>query len=228
MNETELIRNLDQIKTELDGTGCKLIAVSKTKPVEILTSAYQAGIRIFGENKVQEMVQKYEALPKDIEWHMIGHLQTNKVKLIAPFVSLIHSVDSIKLLKEINKRAAQNDRIIDCLFQIHIAEEETKFGLDEAELFELIESDEFNSMENIRMKGLMGMATYTTDYEQVRKEFTALKDLFNKTGSKYVADNLDFTEISMGMSNDYRIALKEGSTMIRVGSLIFGERNYNN
>ncbi len=224
MNETELIRNLDLFKGDLAGTGCKLIAVSKTKPVDLLQAAYNAGVRIFGENKVQEMTEKHEALPKDIEWHMIGHLQRNKVKYIAPFVSLIHSVDSLKLLKEINKRAKQNERVIDCLFQIHIAEEDTKFGLNEEELFAIIESDEFQKMENVRMKGLMGMATFTSDFAQIRKEFTALKNLFNKTGSKFVADNLDFTELSMGMSNDYKIAIKEGSTMIRVGSLIFGER----
>jgi hypothetical protein len=224
MNDTELIRNLDQLNAELDGTGCKLIAVSKTKPIDMLQSAYQSGVRLFGENKAQEMTDKYEALPKDIEWHMIGHLQTNKVKYIAPFVSMIHSVDSMKVLKEINKRAAQNERVIDCLFQIHIAEEDSKFGLDEKELSEIIESDTFKKMKNVRMKGLMGMATFTSDFAQVKKEFVNLKDLFNKTGSKYVADNLDLTEISMGMSNDYKIALKEGSTMIRIGSLVFGER----
>lgn len=225
MNEIDLVKNLDFFKGELKGTGCKLIAVSKTKPISLLQTAYNAGIRIFGENKVQEMTEKHDALPKDIEWHMIGHLQSNKVKYIAPFVSLIHSVDSLKLLKEINKRAKQNERVIDCLFQIHIAEEETKFGLNEEELFELIESDAFKSFENVRMKGLMGMATFTSDLEQVKKEFASLKYLFNKTGSNYVADNLDFTEISMGMSNDYKIAIKEGSTMIRVGSSIFGARN---
>ena len=224
MDETTLINNLDLFNTELKGTGCKLIAVSKTKPVEMLQAAYQAGIRIFGENKVQEMADKHEALPKDIEWHMIGQLQTNKVKYIAPFVSMIHSVDSLKVLKEINKRAAQNNRVIDCLFQIHIAEEDTKFGLNENEHFEIIEGDTFKNKQNERMKGLMGMATFTLDFEQIKNEFASLRTLFNKTGSKYVADNLDFTEISMGMSNDYQIAIKEGSTMIRVGSLIFGER----
>ena len=224
MEESTLTKNLEFFNTALKGTGCKLIAVSKTKPIEMLEAAYKAGIRIFGENKVQEMADKHNALPQDIEWHMIGHLQTNKVKYIAPFVSMIHSVDSLKVLKEINKRAAQNDRIIDCLFQIHIAEEDTKFGLNENELFELIESDTFKNMQNVRMKGLMGMATFTDNLEQVKNEFASLRILFNKTGSKYVADNLDFTEISMGMSNDYQIAIKEGSTMIRVGSLIFGER----
>jgi len=224
MDESTLMKNLEFFNSALKGTGCKLIAVSKTKPVEMLEAAYQAGIRIFGENKVQEMADKYNILPQDIEWHMIGHLQTNKVKYIAPFVSMIHSVDSLKVLKEINKRAAQNDRVIDCLFQIHIAEEDTKFGLNENELFEMIESDTFKNMKNVRMKGLMGMATFTDNLEQVKNEFASLRNLFNKTGSKYVADNLDFTEISMGMSNDYQIAIKEGSTMIRVGSLIFGER----
>lgn len=218
--------NIDSFNAKLSGTNCKLVAVSKTKPTEMLQEAYDAGVRIFGENKVQEMTAKSEELPKDIQWHMIGHLQTNKVKYIAPFVYMIHSIDSLKLLKEVNKRAAQHDRVINCLLQIHIAEEESKFGLNKEELITLITSEEFASFQNIKIKGLMGMATNTSDNEVVRKEFKSLKELSDEIRGSYSGNNLDMTEISMGMSGDYQIAVEEGSTMIRVGSSIFGARNY--
>jgi len=224
MNHTELVKNIDKLQTALDGSGCKLVAVSKTKPVEDLMAAYNAGIRIFGENRVAEMQEKYEAMPKDAEWHMIGHLQTKKVKYIAGFVSMVHSVDSFKLLKEIDKRAAQHKRVIDCLLQVHIAREETKYGFSEQDIARILESEDFPKLQHVRVKGLMGMATYTPDMAQVRQEFKGLKELFNKIGSQYVFDNLDFTELSMGMTNDYPVAMREGSTMVRIGSLIFGER----
>lgn len=199
-----------------------LIAVSKTNPIQAILEAYETGQRIFGENKVQELVDKYESLPKDIEWHMIGHLQSNKVKYIAPFVKLIHGVDSLKLLQEINKRAEQNNRIIDCLLQIHIAKEETKFGFDEEEVIEALQSEEFKKMTNIKIVGLMGMATNTTDESQIRKEFKSLRNLFTKLNTHHPS----LTTLSMGMSSDYKLAIEEGSTMIRVGSSIFGERSY--
>ncbi len=213
--------NLQQIKASIP-EHVTLVAVSKTKPNEAILEAYQAGQRIFGENKVQELTEKYESLPKDIEWHMIGHLQSNKVKYIAPFVSLIHGVDSFKLLKEINKRAAQNERIINCLLQIHIAEEDTKFGFNEKEVIELIKSEAFQHLKNIKVVGLMGMATFTENENQIRKEFKTLKNLFDK----FQISNHQFQILSIGMSGDYQIAIEEGSTMIRVGSSIFGERNY--
>lgn len=204
----------------------KLIAVSKTKPNEAIMEAYQAGQRVFGENKPQELTQKWNDLPKDIEWHMIGHLQTNKVKYIAPFVSLIHSVDSPKLLATIDKEAAKNGRVIDCLFQMHIAEEETKFGFDYNELVELLESGVLAEFKNVRMVGVMGMATFTDDVAQVRYEFHNLKEIFIKLKQAYFGVDASFTEISMGMSDDFRLAIEEGSTMVRVGSAIFGGRIY--
>lgn len=213
--------NLNSIKSELPD-GVILVAVSKTKPKEDILEAYDAGQRVFGENKVQEMVQKWEDLPKDIEWHMIGHVQRNKVKYMAEFVSLIHGVDSSRLLKEINKQAKKYDRVIPCLLQIHIAEEDTKFGLDEKELNELISSDMFKAMENIKIVGLMGMATFTKDENQVRREFTQLKSMFDTLKAKLS----DISILSMGMSGDYTIAIEEGSTMVRIGSSIFGARNY--
>jgi len=213
--------NLNTIKSELPDE-VTLVAVSKTKPNEDILEAYEAGQRVFGENKVQEMVQKWEDLPKDIEWHMIGHVQRNKVKYMAEFVSLIHGVDSPRLLKEINKQAKKHDRVIPCLLQIHIAEEDTKFGLDKAELEELIESDTFKAMENIKIVGLMGMATFTDDMDQVRREFAQLKSMFDALKAKLS----DITILSMGMSGDYSIAIDEGSTMVRIGSSIFGARNY--
>ncbi|WP_437395190.1 YggS family pyridoxal phosphate-dependent enzyme [Flagellimonas lutimaris] len=213
--------NLAKIKSELPN-GVILVAVSKTKPKEDILEAYEAGQRVFGENKVQEMVQKWEDLPKDIEWHMIGHVQRNKVKYMAEFVSLIHGVDSPRLLKEVNKQAKKHDRVIPCLLQIHIAEEDTKFGLDEKELNEFVNSDAFKAMENIKIVGLMGMATFTDDKNQVRREFAQLKSMFDELKTKLN----DITILSMGMSGDYTIAIEEGSTMVRIGSSIFGARNY--
>lgn len=201
-----------------------LIAVSKTKPVEDVIEAYNAGQRIFGENKVQEMSAKHEVLPKDIQWHLIGHLQTNKVKYLAPFVSLIHSIDSEKLLKEVNKEALKNDRIIPCLLQFHIAKEETKFGFSFDEAKELLESDSFLSFNNIKIVGIMGMASFTEDEDIIRSEFQTLHDYFQIIKSHYFKFNPEFKEISMGMSGDYAIAIEHGSTMIRVGSTIFGSR----
>jgi PLP dependent protein len=218
--------NLNKIKKNLP-SGCKLIAVSKTHPPEVIEEAYRAGHKIFGENKVQEMQAKAEVLPRDIEWHLIGHLQTNKVKYIAPFVACIHSVDSLKLLQEINKQAAKANRIIPCLLQIHIAKEETKFGLSEQEAFDLILGEEIKSLNNIIITGVMGMATFTENRDQIRSEFKELKQLFDSLSSSKVPANVKMTEISMGMSGDYDIAIEEGSTMIRVGSAIFGHRNYN-
>lgn len=214
--------NLLEIKATLP-EHVKLVAVSKTKPVPDLFEAYNAGQRIFGENKIQEMAGKYEEMPKDIEWHMIGHVQTNKVKYMAPFVSLVHGVDSLKLLAEINKQAKKNNRIINCLLQMHIAEEETKFGMDESELEELLASEEFKQMENIKVTGLMGMATFTEDENQVKKEFTHLKSTFD-SACKQVTNNCQLSTLSMGMSGDYKIAIACGSTMVRIGSSIFGGR----
>ena len=223
---TSIKENLTTLNTELEGSNTRLVAVSKTKPIELLQEAYDAGIRIFGENKVQEMADKHPQLPQDIEWHMIGHLQTNKVKYLAPFVSMIHAVDSLKLLKEINKRAANADRVINCLLQIHIAEEENKFGLSAEEAEAILAGEELAEMKNICIKGLMGMATNTKDLEQVRKEFRGLKTLFNKLKQTHQADNIDLQEVSMGMSGDYKIAMEEGSTLVRIGSKIFGARQY--
>lgn len=203
--------------------GTRLVAVTKTKPTSLLTEAYQAGARLFGENKVQEMVAKYEELPKDIEWHMIGHLQTNKVKYMAPFVSLVHSVDSLKLLKEIHKEAQKKDRIIDCLLQIYIAREETKFGLSEEEALEIITSAELAALTNVRIVGLMGMASNTDDPDVVRAEFRGLKNTF-ESFKKHESAQVTMRELSMGMSGDYLIAQEEGSTLVRVGSAIFGSR----
>ena len=205
----------------------RLVAVSKYHPIEALQEAYDGGQRIFGESKVQEMTQKYEALPKDIEWHFIGHLQTNKIKYIAPFVTLIHSIDSASLLEAVNKEAAKNNRIIDCLLQFHIAQEETKFGLDMKEATTLLESESFKNLKNINICGVMGMATFTDDNEQIRNEFKTLKNIFNTLKDSYFKDNEAFKEISMGMSDDYPIAIEEGATLVRVGSKIFGVRNYN-
>jgi PLP dependent protein len=199
-----------------------LVAVSKTKPIPDLMEAYEAGQRIFGENKIQEMTDKWEAMPKDIQWHMIGHVQTNKVKYMAPYVSLIHGVDSLKLLQEINKQAQKNNRVIDCLLQVYIAEEESKFGLDEEELNEMLKQVQ-NDSENykyIRIVGLMGMATFTSNQTQVEKEFSRLKTIFDSIA----IHNSQFTILSMGMSGDYKLAIECGSTMIRIGSSIFGGR----
>ncbi|CAN5123473.1 YggS family pyridoxal phosphate-dependent enzyme [soil metagenome] len=218
--------NVQKFLEIIKGTDCKLIAVSKTKSVDDILEAYHAGIKSFGENKVQEIQEKHPLLPLDIEWHMIGHLQRNKVKYIAPFIHTIHSVDSLKLLKELNKEAEKNSRIINCLLQMHIAEEETKFGFSEEELLEVLNSDELKQLNDIKISGLMGMATYTDNESQIRKEFRYLKNLFEKIKEKVQLPNVALNELSMGMSGDYRIALEEGSTMIRVGSSIFGSRSY--
>ncbi len=222
-----IVSQLKEIKSQLP-TNVTLVAVSKTKPESAILEAYEAGQRIFGENKVQEMVTKWENLPKDISWHLIGHLQTNKVKYMAPFVSLVHGVDSLKLLKEINKEALKNNRIIDCLLQLKIAEETTKFGLSEAQVQELLHSDNFKELKNIRIKGLMGMASFTPNKNQIQQEFENLKNYFDalKT-TPNLPKNVTIETLSMGMSSDYSIAINSGSNMIRVGSSIFGQRNYN-
>ncbi|MBK0384399.1 YggS family pyridoxal phosphate-dependent enzyme [Pedobacter sp. SD-b] len=216
--------NLKAIKQEIESVSVKLVAVSKTKPIKDLEEAYQAGQRIFGENQVQELVEKHQKLPKDIHWHLIGHLQTNKVKYIAPFVSLIHSVDSLKLLQEIDKQAKKSNRVIDCLLQIYIADEETKYGLGFDEAIELLESQEFAELTNIRIVGLMGIATNTQNQKQIKEEFYELKTLFDGIKISYFKNQDSFREISMGMSADYKIAIEQGSTLVRIGSDIFGER----
>jgi pyridoxal phosphate enzyme (YggS family) len=198
-----------------------LVAVSKTQPVRAIQEAYDNGQRVFGENKVQELVDKFPLLPNDIKWHLIGHLQSNKVKYIASFVALIHSVDSLKLLQEINKQALNNERIIDCLLQFHVAEEDTKFGLTLEEAKEFLDSIDFALLKNIRIVGIMGMASFTNDTNQVRSEFQALKNIFNQLKTDYFSTESSFKEISMGMSGDFQIAIEEGSTMVRVGSSIF-------
>lgn len=213
--------NIKNIKKDIPDE-VTLVAVSKTKPNAALIEAYEAGQRIFGENKVQEMTQKWESLPKDIQWHMIGHVQRNKVKYMAEYVDLIHGVDSFRLLKEIDKQAKKHNRTISCLLQIHIAEEETKFGLNEKELLEIINSQDFKILKNVKIEGLMGMATFTTDSKQIRKEFKNLKVLFDILKDELPHSNI----LSIGMSGDYQIAIEEGSTMVRIGSIIFGARNY--
>ena len=216
---------LSSIKAELPKQ-VRLVAVSKYHPVEMIQEAYDAGQRLFGENHVQEMTQKFELLPKDIEWHFIGHLQTNKVKYIAPFVSLIHSVDSLKLLKEINKQAEKAQRVIPCLLQIHIAKEETKFGFSFDECREMLQQGEWKNLKNVQLCGVMGMGTFTDNVDQVRSEFHSLKDFFDEIKENVFSDNPSFREISMGMTDDYPIAIEEGSTLIRIGTKIFGERIY--
>lgn len=222
---TKIQENLEKIARQIP-EHVQLVAVSKTKSNEDIMEAYKAGQRVFGENKVQDLGKKYEELPKDIEWHYIGHLQTNKVKYLAPFVHMIEAVDSLKLLKEINKKAKAHDRTIKCMLQFHIAEEESKFGYSYAEVEELLGSDEFKAMENIQIAGVMGMATYTTNEDQIRNEFKTLKAYFDKLKVSFFEADACFKEISMGMSNDFLIAIEEGSTMIRIGSDIFGARNY--
>lgn len=212
--------NIKKYKAELP-EGVKLVAISKTKPASDILEAYEAGQRIFGENKIQEMTDKWEELPKDIEWHMVGHVQRNKVKYMAPFVGLIHAVDSLKLLKEINKQAKKYDRTIKCLLQIKIAEEESKFGISAKEAEGILNSEVYQIMENTEIVGLMGMATFTEDKEQVNKEFGYLKSVFDDFRNKFP----DIEELSMGMSGDYKLAIKNGSTMVRIGSSIFGARN---
>lgn len=220
----DITKQLQEIKSLLP-ENCTLIAVSKTKPNEDILEAYHSGHLDYGENKVQEMAQKAVDLPKDIRWHMIGHVQRNKVKYMASFVHLIHGVDSLKLLKEIDKQAKKEERVIDCLLQVHIAKEETKFGFDENEVIAILGGEELKELENIRITGLMGMATNTENMDQVRSEFKNLKILFD-TQQKNNHANVHLSTLSMGMSGDYQIAVEEGSSMVRIGSAIFGSRNY--
>lgn len=215
--------NLLEIKTSLP-PHVTLVAVSKTKPVADLMEAYNAGQRIFGENKIQEMAAKHAEMPKDIQWHMIGHVQTNKVKYMAPFVKLVHGVDSLKLLAEIDRQAKRYRKVIDCLLQVHIAEEDTKFGLDEPELDALLASEDFHQMANVRITGLMGMATFTDDQSQIEREFRHLKSIFDRLSARPETSNFKPETLSMGMSGDYQLAIACGSTMVRIGSSIFGER----
>lgn len=223
MTIAEQIKNI----TSSLPTTTRLIAVSKTKPAEDIQEAYNAGQRVFGENKALEMRDKHEVLPKDIEWHFIGHLQTNKIKYIIPYVSLIHSIDSLNLLKEVNKEAAKKERRVDCLLQFHIAQEDTKFGLSYDEAIQLLSSEEYKQMENIRIVGVMGMATFTDNSDQVSAEFGSLRTIFDRLKKEYFSSVESFCELSMGMSDDYPLAIEQGSTLIRVGSAIFGKRNYN-
>ena len=223
----DIVKNINEIKDSIPSNVC-LIAVSKTKPLESLKTAYDGGQRIFGENKAQEMTDKYEKLPKDIKWHFIGHLQKNKVKYIIPYVELIHAVDSLSLLQKINKEALKCDRVVNCLLQFHIALEETKFGMNLTEAKEILSSDNFKSLENINICGVMGMATNTDDKAKIHNDFHQLKEIFDTLKKEFFPGKSDFKEISMGMSGDYKIAIDEGSTMVRVGSSIFGARAYSN
>ncbi|MGO3690873.1 MAG: YggS family pyridoxal phosphate-dependent enzyme [Psychroflexus halocasei] len=216
-----IAQNLEEIKSQV-GPNVTLVAVSKTKPESDIMEAYNAGHRVFGENKIQEMADKYESLPKDIEWHMIGHVQSNKVKYMAPFVTLVHAVHKMKLLKEINKRAKQNNRVIDCLLQVKIADEDSKYGMSVNETEAFLKDERLNNFENVRIKGLMGMATFTDDEEQLKHEFSILQNLYHKLEKEYS----EFDTLSMGMSGDYEVAIAHDSNMVRVGSSIFGERNY--
>jgi pyridoxal phosphate enzyme (YggS family) len=220
MNSLSISENIKDFKAGLP-EGVTLVAVSKTKPVSDLMEAYESGQRVFGENKIQEMEAKWREMPEDVEWHMIGHVQRNKVKYMAEFVSLIHAADSLKLLKEINKQAARYQRVIPCLLQIKIAREESKFGMDEEDATALMASEELSTLKNVKITGLMGMATFTDNEEQIRSEFQQLKKLFDS-----LREAFDLTQLSMGMSGDYKIAIEEGSNMVRVGSAIFGVRNY--
>ncbi len=220
------ITAFEEIKYELNQHKARLVAVSKTQSIEKIAALYHAGQRIFGENKVQEMCDKQSVLPNNIEWHLIGHLQRNKVKYIAPFVSMIHSVDSMKLLQEINKQALNSNRIIACLLQFHIAQEETKFGLNEAEASQLLQSPTFLEMKNIAICGVMGMATNTNNKALIKQEFMQLQSIFDSLKIQHFKNDSRFKEISMGMSSDYKIALQCGSTLVRIGSKLFGERNY--
>jgi len=215
--------NLKKIQSTLPSS-VKLVVVSKTHPVDTIMEVYNAGHRVFGENKAQELISKQPLLPNDIEWHFIGHLQTNKVKYIVPFINLIHSVESFKILKEINKEGCKNNRIVDCLLQFYIASEETKYGLSLEEAEEILNSDDYKKMSNVRVCGVMGMATFTDNKQQVSNEFNNLKQIFNKLKTKYFNSNKAFKEISMGMSDDYLVAIEQGSTIVRVGTAIFGSR----
>jgi pyridoxal phosphate enzyme (YggS family) len=220
----DIRNNIAFFRNQLAGKDCRLIAVSKTHSIEKIRQAYEGGQRIFGENKVQELVSKMAELPSDIEWHMIGHLQSNKAKQLVPVVSLIHSVDSFKLLEEINKQAKKINRVVSCLLQVHIAKEETKFGFDETELIDLIQSGKVAALDSIKVIGLMGMATFTDNKEQVRSEFKSLKKLFDQIAKMNLPTNMEMKELSMGMSQDYQIAIDEGSTLVRIGTAIFGSR----
>ena len=216
--------NIRSLKNETESIHVTLIAVSKTKSNDEILQAYHAGQRLFGENMVQELVEKFESLPKDIEWHLIGHLQTNKVKYIAPFISMVQSVDSLKLLQEIDKHAEKNKRVIDCLLQVYIADEETKYGLGFDELIELLRSEEFASLQHIRIRGLMGIATNTENEKQLKDEFYELRTFFEGVKQSFFRKDSSFDTLSMGMSSDYKIAIENGSNMIRLGSTIFGQR----
>ena len=220
-----IVENLQKIQNQIP-PHVTLVAVSKTKPDELIMEAYSSGHRDFGENKVQDLARKAERLPGDIRWHMIGHLQSNKVKYLASFVHLVHGVDSFKLLNVINKEAAKHNRVIDCLMQIHIAREQTKFGFSRDELLEVVQSDSFGELENIRIRGVMGMATYNENSGQIREEFRHLKRIFDELRTGVFSKNKSFDQLSFGMSGDYLLAVDEGSTMVRIGSLIFGARNY--
>lgn len=215
---------IDQILSKVNQHGAQLVAVSKTHPMTKIMEVYQSGQRIFGENRPQEMLEKHAALPDDIQWHMIGHLQTNKVKYIAPFVAMIHAVDSLKLLQEIDRQGRKNQRVINCLLQFYIAKEETKFGLDESEAIQLLSSPEYTALQHVCICGVMGMATFSDDQQLVRQEFRQLKGIFDRLKARFFVQNDQFKEISMGMSGDWEIALEEGSTLVRIGSLIFGSR----
>lgn len=222
-----IAKNIASIQNEISSLGVRLVAVSKTKSVDEIMEAYETGQRVFGENIVQELIEKQELLPKDIQWHQLGHLQTNKVKYIAPFISLIHSVDSLKILKEINKHAQRQDRVIDCLLQVYIASEDSKFGLEHVELIELLSSEDFRQMQHIRIRGLMGIATNTENIKLIKEEYYELKTLFEGVKVSYFRNEDYFDTLSMGMSSDYKIAIEQGSNMIRLGSTIFGKRVYN-
>lgn len=222
-----IAKNIASIQNEISSLGVRLVAVSKTKSVDEIMEAYETGQRVFGENIVQELIEKQELLPKDIQWHQLGHLQTNKVKYIAPFISLIHSVDSLKILKEINKHAQRQDRVIDCLLQVYIASEDSKFGLEHVELIELLSSEDFRQMQHIRIRGLMGIATNTENIKLIKEEYYELKTLFEGVKVSYFRNEDYFDTLSMGMSSDYKIAIEQGSNMIRLGSTIFGKREYN-
>jgi len=220
----DVATNIETLQRELKTIGVVLVAVSKTKSPEEIMEAYDAGHRVFGENTVQELVEKQEALPKDIEWHMIGHLQTNKVKYIAPFVAMVQSVDSLKVLQEIDKQAKKHDRVIDCLLQVHIADEDTKFGFDHAELIELLRDEAYAGLRHVRVRGLMGIATNTDNEKTVREEFYELKMLFDGVKSSFFRQDASFDILSMGMSSDYRLAIEKGANMVRLGSVVFGKR----
>ncbi|MCO5947857.1 YggS family pyridoxal phosphate-dependent enzyme [Mucilaginibacter flavidus] len=219
-----IAENIKSLKKETELINVTLIAVSKTKPVEDVLEAYNTGQRLFGENMVQELVEKYEQLPKDIEWHLIGHLQSNKVKYIAPFISMIQSVDSLKLLQEINKHAEKHNRVIDCLLQVYIADEETKFGLGFDEVIELLRSEEFTALKNVKIRGLMGIATNTDNEKQIKDEYYELKTFFDGIKQSFFRKDKSFDTLSMGMSSDYKVAIEQGSNMVRLGSTIFGQR----